>query len=167
MMFHRLGLIKTSQRGFSLIEVLIAITVTSLIGGAAVTSIFQVFNVNAVSSSHMTVARQVQNAGYWISHDTQIAQSVAPGVSLGFPLVLSWTEWDATQHQVTYSLAGGQLQRDDGTNQTVVARYIDASSTSCVFTNDELVFTVTATLGTYPQEESETRVYRIFPRPES
>ncbi len=44
-MFHRLGLTKTSQRGFSLIEVLIAVAVTSLIGGTAAMGIFQVFNI--------------------------------------------------------------------------------------------------------------------------
>ena len=74
MILHRLGLIHKNQRGFTLIELMVAIGITSLIIGGIVTTIFQVFNVSTLSNNHMLALRQVQNAGYWISHDAQMAQ---------------------------------------------------------------------------------------------
>jgi prepilin-type N-terminal cleavage/methylation domain-containing protein len=172
MMFHRLGLINKKQRGFTLIELLIAIAITSLITGGITTAIFQTFTVNARTSSHMTAVRQVQNAGYWISHDAQMAQEVLIGAGAGFPLTLTWTEWvDSTENKVTYTIAdGGELKRshyenDVLTSEMIVARYIDSTKTSCQVTAGVLIVTVTAAVGDYPETVSETRVYKITPRP--
>ncbi len=184
MMFHRLGLIHKKQRGFTLIELLIAVAITALITGVVTTAIFQTFTVNARTSSHMTAVRQVQNAGLWISQDAQMAQEVEPTPTPdpdGFPLTLTWTEWDTgTVNVVTYDIVGTEFKREFvirdangveiGSGTTIVARYID--SANCVFTDtngdgvdDTLTFTITATVGGYPETVSETRVYEITPRP--
>ena len=65
-----------NQRGFTLIELIVAIAITGLITGGITMSIFQVFDVNTRSSNHMLAVRQVQNAGHWISRDTLMAQNV-------------------------------------------------------------------------------------------
>ncbi len=197
MIFHRLGLINKNQRGFTLIEILVALAITGLITGGITGTIFQVINGSARSSNHMTAVRQVQNAGYWLSHDGKMAQIVelAEGpleenpVGTKFPLKLTWTDWDGTEHQVIYTLEVGgepkQLQRQYltcaaggspmGDETTIVAQFIDVSidpdtgkpRTNCDFTGGKLVFTVTAAVGGDWQQASETRVYQVKPRPSS
>ena len=158
-----------------MIEMVIAIALTGIITGGITMSIFQVFDGNTRTSNHMTAVRQVQNAGYWVSHDAQQAQSVEPAADPdpdGFPLVLTWTEWDGTVNEVTYTLVSDELQRshsiDGGVpNQAIVAEYIDTdpTKTNCEFTAGVLKLTVTVKVGTGSQVQSETRVYEITPRP--
>ena len=73
-----LGSINKNQRGFTLIELLVAIAISSLITSGLTLTIFQVFSGNARNSSEMTVVRQVQNAGHFISRDVLMAQVMAP-----------------------------------------------------------------------------------------
>jgi len=167
-MFHRFGSIDRNQKGFTLVELLIALAITAIIAGGVTTAIFQVFTGNARTSNHMTAVRQVQEAGYWVSHDTQMAQSVNATGAAGFPLVLSWVKWDGTADNVTYTLTSDQLVRTEkvGAGQpvsTVVAKYITQASCS-----GRLSFNVTATVGpSGSQQASETRVYEVVPRPRS
>ena len=184
MILHKLGLINKNQRGFTLIEIMIAIAITALITSGITTAIFQMFSINTRSTNHMTAVREVQNAGYWVSHDAQMALNVElaegqPGypaenpVNTKFPLTLTWTEWDDSNvHRVVYTLEyGGEpmwLKRSHFINgdvsETSVAQYIvpGVPQTNAEFNDDGmLILTVTATVG----EASETRVYEIIPRP--
>ncbi len=181
MMFHRLRLINRKQRGFTLIELLIAIAITSLITGGITAAIFQTFTVSARNNSHMTAVRQVQNAGHWISPDAQMAQDVNTDDNPGTPelelVTLTWTEWvDETVNVVTYIITvDDELKRshfEDGspTSEMIVARYIDSVTYDFTDTDgdgvdDTLTFTITAAVGDYPATVSETRVYKITPRP--
>jgi hypothetical protein len=124
----------------------------------------------------MMAVKQVQNAGYWVSRDAQAAQSVAvdEGEATGFPLTLAWTDWDDTENTVTYTLVGTELWRDDGVQQSAVAQFVDVdpAQTSCDFADtngdeveDTVIFRVTVTIGSGLQQETETREYRIVPRP--
>ncbi len=189
-LFHRLALmlnrqaqrcqlIGSNQKGFTLVELVMAMAVTAIIASAVTTVIYQVFNMNARSSNHMVAVRQVQNAGYWVSHDAQMAQST--NVTGADFLVLKWTDWNNGQNQVTYTLenaSGGvkNLRRtysiDSGSGPVVqtnflVGQYInpDPALTSCNFTSNKLTFTVTATVGTGSKAERETRKYEVKPRP--
>jgi prepilin-type N-terminal cleavage/methylation domain-containing protein len=184
MMYHRLGLIHKDQRGLTLTELILAIAITAIITAVITLTIFQMMTGSVRTNNHMTAVRQVQSAGYWVSHDAQMAQSITPPGG-GFPLTLTWEEWeeDSNNHEVVYSLVDmpntelKKLQREYVTEDTegnvttevaFVAEYIDTGQTSCTLDEDEylLIFTVTATVGGGMSEESETRTYEVMPRPD-
>jgi len=87
-----------------MIELVIAIAITGLITGGITMGIFQVIDMNARTSNHMTAVNQVQNAGYWVSLDAQMAQSVNAAGASGFPLTFTWTDWNGDEYQVDYTL---------------------------------------------------------------
>jgi prepilin-type N-terminal cleavage/methylation domain-containing protein len=178
-----LGLIKRGQKGFTLIELAIAMAISGLIAGAVTMTMFQIVDTSGRTSNHMTVVRQVQSAGYWVSKDAQMAQVITTGAEEddGFPLDLKWTEWGGNTYHITYTLedmSGGvpkkELQRvevknegsvDEETKNIIVAKFIDSSSTSCEYTDGKLTFKVKATLGDGSVVQTETRTYEIIPRP--
>ncbi len=173
---------KPGEKGFTLIELLIAVTITVLATGAAGAALFQVLRNTERNNDHMTVVRQVQNAGYWISRDAQMALSVTTEdlTPLGF-LTLSWTEDaagdDPIYHSANYSIENltdgiGTLKRRHlssagADEQTLVAQYIyydpdDADNTTGAI-YESLVLTVQLTA--IFEEIMETREYKIMRRP--
>lgn len=176
-------MIKRDQRGFTLIEILVALAIVALIAGAATVATFQVINGTKRSNDHMTAIQQVQNAGYWISHDTLMAQSVVTVDDPETPehefVTLHWADWeeDGEVHKIVYTfqdMADGlkKLKRthwinDVRSEQTLVAEYVDGSAS---FTEQDGVWklTIKACLGTQTEtgeyEITETREYEINPR---
>jgi len=169
-MFNRLWTINKNQRGFTLIELLVAISIAGIICGATTTAIFQMVTTNASSSAHMTAVKQVENAIHWVRHDVQMAQIVEPGGDAGFPLNLTWVEWNNTMNEVTYNLENGQLERYHYVNggepsMMVVAQHIDPDSemTNCQFAGCMFTLKITATVGDF-RSASESRVVEVVPR---
>jgi len=169
--------LKKDQRGFTLLELLIAMLLTGIITGSITMTILQVFNMNTRTSNHMTAVRQVQHAGFWVSPDVQMAQGVVTGGSPGVLLTLTWTAPGTGDHEVIYTLEdmSGGLQIlwrehyiDIGLgpeldSTTKVAEYIDPAETSFTPEGDAYIFKVTANVG----GQSETREYEVKPRPGS
>ena len=173
---------KLGEKGFTYIELIVALAIITLIGGATATATFQVLRGTERNNNHITAVRQVHNAGYWLSRDAQMAQSVTTDnlTPPGF-LVLSWTEWDyadnPTYHSVTYFFENltdglGKLKRSHwssaGANeQTLVAEYIyfnpddPDDTTKASYQNSVLNIQLTSLFG----KTSETREYRINHRP--
>jgi prepilin-type N-terminal cleavage/methylation domain-containing protein len=164
------------QRGFSLIELLVAIPIAALISAAATGAIFQIFASDRAGND-IIAFRQVQTAGGWLSNDALQAQNVddtwEQPDDRGFPLTLTWTDWDNDIHQVVYDfidMPSGtlkQLQRQetvDGDSSTrIVGQYLDESASQVSYDASayNLIFEVTATVA----EQTASRVYEVKPRP--
>ena len=64
------------QRGFTLIELIIAIAITSVVLAAASGTVYQLLAGNSHNSNAMLATRNLQQAGHWISRDILMAQEV-------------------------------------------------------------------------------------------
>ena len=167
---------KYGEKGFTLLETVIAIALIAVAAGSASAATFQIFRNTERNNDYMTVVRQVNNAGYWISRDAQMAQSVATEPDF---LTISWTEdvtGDPIYHSVTYSVEDltdgiGKLKRHHVSSggadeETMVAQYIyydpnDVDDTSKA-SYEQPVLTVQLT--SILEETRETREYRIAHR---
>ena len=137
MMFSRLGLIKSinkDQKGFTLRSCCWLSSSVAIITGGITATIFQVVIGSARTNNHMIAGRQVQNGGYWVSHDAQMAQSVADSGHGWFPAHTNMDRLDGTSNKVTYTIASGELKRqllqnDSQTSLITVTRYIEPDST--------------------------------------
>ncbi|MFC1982039.1 type II secretion system protein J [Chloroflexota bacterium] len=95
---------KTREKGFTLTEMLVSLSIATMIGASALLVIFQVSHGTESNNDRMTALRQVENAGYWIGRDIQTARGVSTD-NLTSPdfLVLNWTEWDTEGEPIYYS----------------------------------------------------------------
>jgi prepilin-type N-terminal cleavage/methylation domain-containing protein len=64
------------SRGFTLMEMMLALAISALVMGGVFAVWTQMFNVTAANSNYMAAFRQVQSGGDWISHDAQMTQGV-------------------------------------------------------------------------------------------
>jgi len=157
----------STQNGFTLVELVIAIAIAALIVAASFAAWFQFSTVSARNSDYMAAYNQVQNAGYWFSRDAvQITQEPTLGVG-GFPATLCWVDWDGSTHRVVYTLDGGtgELRRTygiDGALQEnfVAAQYVDSTNTGCTWDGETLSLKITAQFG----DRLAERTYTVEPR---
>jgi prepilin-type N-terminal cleavage/methylation domain-containing protein len=165
-----MGRLNKDQKGFSILELVIAIALAGLITAAITMTVFQVFAMNTRTANRMTAVSQVQHAGKIVSEDILEAQAdKIDDTPEGDFLILGWSAQNSTEiHDIVYTLDGTELWRSESIDggdpvMTRVAEYINPDQTSCIWADGVLTFTVTATVG----DESETRVYEVRPRPES
>jgi len=189
MMFLRTALPNRRQGGFTLIELLVSLAIIAAIGGGITTAVFQVFNVNEKSKSHMTAAKQVENVGHWVSQDVQMAQIISTDDDAGTPetevLTLVWVGWEREDegnqlidtYKVDYTYDANQVRRSqkvttdtydssghfietvENVTSSLIGNYITALSVSQA--DGKVVLSMTASVG----EATEERTYEIAPRP--
>lgn len=172
---------KQGEKGFTLIEVLVVVFIMALIAGAATMTISQVLGITKNSNDRTTAIRQVQNAGYWISRDSLMAQTVTtdddPGtLELEF-ITLSWTAWeDNDVHKIVYTFEDmptglKKLKRQHlvydingleiGNDMMYIAKNIIDSASFSV-EDGVWILSIGARSGT----KTENREYEIIPRVE-
>jgi prepilin-type N-terminal cleavage/methylation domain-containing protein len=115
-------IIAKTEKGFTLLELIIALAIGALVIGALGAALYQIFSVTDSNSHNLMAIRQVQDAGYWISRDVQqsktdyITIDDNPGTQEIFTII--WDELDystgltKTGHKTVYRLDEGNLYRD-------------------------------------------------------
>lgn len=169
-MLHRLRNAAKSQKGFTLVELTVAMGIICILVLLVGMLMFQLLSVHAMDSTQMKVIRQVDNAVYSIRRDAMMAQTVDLSGGESGPLILSWVQWDNTEVQVTYDIRNNELWRDYSVNggepvSDVIAQYVvtETESTNFQYADGVLDFKITASLDGYRPAE-ETRECQIMLR---
>lgn len=165
-----------SQLGLSLVELVIALAIISLIAGVTVVAIDQLLQSSRQANDQQQAVSQLRQAEHWMTRDALMSQTVVPDAvnPSGFPVTLSWTTSQGVAHEVTYSLedmSGSSHKRlrrqviiDGGSPSTLwLAEGIEVGEgdggeqlTSCSYLRPVLTVTLTVTSGTH----TETRVFQ-------
>jgi len=172
---------KQGEKGFTLIELIVVVFIMALIAGAATMTIAQVLGITEHSNDRTTAVRQVQSAGYWISRDSLMAQTVTTDDDPGTPelefITLEWTAWENSDvHKIVYTFEDmpdglKKLKRQHliydingleiGNDMMYIARNIIDSPGFFV---EDGVWKLS--IGARAGAQTETREYEIIPRVE-
>ena len=164
-----------AQKGFTLIEILIALAITGILVLVLSSIISQVITVNGLNTRIVTAQRQVQQVGFYLSKDCQQARIITVGnnpTGTGFPVVCSSVDLDGKSRVVTYSLSNsGVVSRSETLNGAAVSTLVIATNINTASANTVFSFVstgiynlkITATIAG-KITASETRQYQILQR---
>ncbi len=172
MKFFNLKFLHHNHAGFTIIEVMVALAIMSIISLGASVSTAQLMNQTSRDTDYTSASRHSMNALHWISRDVIMAQKIE-GYE-GFPtspLCLSWTSWDNKNYSAAYTVTDGVLERtySDGVNVTTtrIAEYINTGEdmTYCTYDDGTVTVTVTSTVGKGDHIINVTKTRIITNRP--
>ena len=160
------------QKGFTLVELLVALAVGVILLTGLVLSIHNVVWGTGRSNSHVVALADVNLAALSLKKDIQMAQDT--DLTDGDPIpqsavTLTWTDYtgfeesDNKTHYTTYTLYGTELHRDYDGTVSIVSRHI----TSVGFIQNDRIVTVNITAtGPGFLERIETLKFSMQMRPE-
>jgi prepilin-type N-terminal cleavage/methylation domain-containing protein len=127
-----------SEKGFTLVEMIVTAAIIGIIMAALATTVTALLTHPEQATDHNIVLCEVQNAGYWITRDVQMARNVTLDDPSGFPLTFN-IPVDTDENNdlsVDYLFDGNELKRqvydslDTLISETVIAKYIDVADTA-------------------------------------
>lgn len=159
------------QRGFSFLEVLIGIALTSLMMGVLATGVFRLAQGFDQKNAQIAVSRRIDDAIAFVSADVRNARytNLTSGAAAVSTVTLEGTDYYAeslASHKAVYSLSGSNLQRAyDGGTASTIGKSI--SSIQFSVSGNELTVVITAadTRGSVSFSDSKTFRYRLRAAP--
>jgi prepilin-type N-terminal cleavage/methylation domain-containing protein len=175
--------IADEERGFTLIEILVALVIAAVLAIGVLVALAQINKVDYICNSKVIAVKQVENAIHYINRDIQQAQKIEVD-GTDYWIRLTWVSWDdGSTTQIIYKVDNNQnLTRQESvtlggstsTTTTNVARYIDSGSKSITepdtgLTPPEKSWTVqlTSSYTSGSKTATETREIKVIPRPGS
>ena len=133
--------------GFTLVEVLFAVSILSLCVGLVGAGIFQVINVRRFWADDARATFKLRHAGSWFAGDALNAEKAltalggssliedcsTPPASPVSAVTLTWTDTDGVARQATYSTAAGALTRQNESGAQTPLRMIGVVDNSVKF----------------------------------
>ena len=147
-------MIKSHERGLTMIELIMATAITGLIVSFLGTSIYQMFTITEYGNDRLTAMHELQNASHWFNLDGQKAVTASANSELSLTI--------SANSSITYSLSGTNLLRTAGSSQMTLARNI----TSANFSIENRI--ITMSLASSPEGRdgvSESGTYQVYLRP--
>jgi prepilin-type N-terminal cleavage/methylation domain-containing protein len=159
-------MLKTNEKGFTLIEMLVTILILSTVLTAATAAVIVTMKTTTQNTELHVNLRQVQNAGNWISRDALMAQEIhidTPGVFLN----LIWSDWHGNSFNVDYVItADHMMMRQVNTEPaSLIAEYIVPAETDCVWDDAANKLAVTIEACVHDDNNGYQQTYEIYPRP--
>lgn len=178
-----------NQRGFTLIEMIVVMAISSFIMAGLVISLYQIMVCGEDVREDMRATQFVQNTGSWITRDLLTSQEIQSGdnplTAQNETITLYWTsasykdaqnnDW-IDYYEVSYYLDGLELQRKEYVttkvynsngslietteNQGITLISDNITDFSINSENITLVLSITALVGDAQTEQT----YEIFPR---
>ena len=162
---------KIGERGFTLVELIVGISIAVFVTGAASMTIITMMRLSPRTNDLAVSLRQVQDAGYWITQDVQMSQGeIIVGDKNPVFLTLNEPQTPTENITVVYQFQAmpdnvRRLIRDNQTlgQQLLVAEYISPATTVASYNSDNstLIFTITAVSGDMPVNRQYKAAQRI------
>lgn len=162
-----------NEKGFTLLEVLVAMLVGGMIMAAIVSGIFQISFGTGQISERNTALADIDNAAHWLTRDVVMGQSTdlwegAPPTS---NMTITWTDFtsfeggeESISHSANYTYSGTELRRNCDGVVTIIGRHL----TNVEFSIDNRLVTLTLTSSTEKVPRTTvTRKYLLQMRAES
>lgn len=158
------------ERGFTLVEMALAVAVGAVILTGAILSTFQIMVATGRGSSQTVALADINRAAFAIKNDLLMAQVTDLSSAPKSEANLTWYDYTSsfgtsfqTDHSSSYSLSGRELRRTYDGATSIVGRNI----TSLSFTQSgKAVTVVISSSNTTPPSQIETITFTVHLRPE-
>jgi type II secretory pathway pseudopilin PulG len=154
---------------FTLIELLIGLAVVIMLLGLVAAAVDQTLSVNASSGARTAAIRQLDVTIDSLRKDIQMAQRINVASGSGFPLELTWIEWNNDVYDITYSLEGNNLRREVEVNgvtrlaATLATDITEIKVNSLPYLSGNLSISITSSLEGF-KSATESRTFQVEPR---
>lgn len=168
-----------SQKGFTLLEILVVLAVGGILLASVVTAIFQTVRVTAQSTTQIAALEDIKNAAYHLSKDVRMAATtdLEDGADPVSSLTLDWTSWydsngqlSSVNRQAEYTLSGKKLLRAYDPNTALVGDEATATVgkfiSSIEFSRQGQIIVIAITSS--PEGKAETaeqKTFRLYLQP--
>jgi len=154
---------KLKESGFTLIELIISVAIMGAIMPVMALTVMTLLTNQQQATDHNIVLQQVQNTGYWVSRDVQMAKDVTLNDPNGFPLTLDIpVDTDENNNlKIEYLFDDNKLKRqvydsmETLISQTLISTYLNVTDTTFIVLNPDIYkLTVKASKGEVVVEAS-------------
>lgn len=160
---------KLSEKGFTLLELLVALSIMSAIMGVMSAAVITIMKTTQQNEEWNVNMREMQNAGHWISQDALMAQTVIldrPNVFLA----LTWNDWNNNNTDVEYYFDQNHRDRlyrrlNHVSPGILIAQYVLTDNTSCTWNAADSTLTVNIKTSMRANGRFADGAYQIHPRP--
>ncbi|MBA7712124.1 hypothetical protein ES703_121094 [subsurface metagenome] len=172
---------KKSQKGFTLLEILLVLAVGGILLVGIITTILQTTAITVESRTQITALEDIKKVAFRVSKDIRMAATtnLEDGGPVVDSLTLDWASWydengeplnydengeiTPVPHSISYTPpSGGELQRNYDGALTTVGSYIS----NIKFSLKDNIITVTITSSpTGNAETAEQRTYQFYLQP--